>query len=399
MKQSKLFSKTLRNTPRDIEDKSSALLTRAGYILKLSAGITNFLPLGQRVIKKIIDIIEGEMDAIGGQQISLPTLQPKALWEKTGRWTTMSEEMYRLKDRRDSEFSLGMTHEEVATYTASMVINSYQDLPLAVYQIKDKFRDEPRAKAGLMRQREFIMKDMYSFHTTEEDFNQFYDNVAKSYLNIFKKVGLENVYQVKAVSEEFTTLKNHEFQLESQIGEDKIFIHENKEPKIAKSAEETDKLIQDGYKSINTIELGHIFSLGTKYSKSFKAQFTDKEGKLTDITMGCYGIGVGRLMATVAEKFSDDKGLVWPKAVAPFDYHLIDLTTDGSGEKVYTKLVEAGKEVLFDDRKISAGEKFADADLIGIPVRLVVSTKTGDKIEYKERNSQETKLISVEELF
>lgn len=398
MKQSTLITKTFKDTPADAQDKATALLTRAGYISKLASGISTYLPLGTMVLDNTIKIITEEMDSLGGQKILMPALQPRSLWEKTGRWDSMGEEMFKLSDRRKNEWSLGMTHEEVVTDLVRQHITSYVDLPKALYQIQTKFRDEPRAKAGLMRQKEFVMKDMYSFHRDEEDLALFYQKVAQAYQNIFKKVGLENVYQVKASGGEFTKLETHEFQFVSDYGEDTICLDDSGNAKACADAQELDQLVKNGFKVVKTVELGHIFSLGTKYSEALGVNFTDEKGKTRPIVMGCYGIGIGRLISTVAFTLADAKGLVWPGSIAPFKFHLIDLTSDKKGEEIYRQLRQKNISVLYDDREASAGEKFAEADLIGIPNRLVVSEKTGDKIESKERSKDDTKMVSLEEI-
>lgn len=404
MRYSQLFGKTKREVPKDEVSTNAKLLIRAGFVEKLGAGIYNFLPLGWRVHKKIEQIIREEMDAIGGQELNLAALHPKSVWEKTGRWDSF-DALYKLTSRAKENYALGATHEEVLTPIIAQYISSYRELPLYLYQIQVKFRDEPRAKSGLLRGREFIMKDLYSFHTTEEDRGAYYETVKGAYEKIFQRVGLDAIY-TEASGGAFSE-KSHEFQVITDAGEDEIIycsggdFAQNVEIAEVKEGKECD-LGHGPLKRVKTIEVGNIFPLGTRFSEAFGAYFTDKDGSKKPIVMGSYGIGLGRLMGTLVEVSHDEKGIIWPESVAPFNAHLVhieDPGTESQAQKTYEALKKAGVDILWDDREnVSAGEKFADSDLIGIPVRLVVSGKTGDKVEWKNRSEEKTELLSIEEV-
>ncbi len=404
MRYSKLFAKTRKVAPKDEVSINAKLLIKGGFIDKLGAGIYNFLPLGLRVHKKIEQVIREEMNVIGGQELSLATLHPKGVWEKTGRWESF-DALFKLVSRGKENYALGATHEEVLTPIISQFVASYRDLPLYLYQIQVKFRDEPRAKSGLLRTREFVMKDLYSFHTSEEDRAKYYEVAKKAYQKIFKRLGLEAIY-TKASGGTFSQF-SHEFQVITPAGEDEIIycpggdFSENSEITKIKEGKECD-LGHGPLKKAKAVEVGNIFPLGTKFSEAFGAYFTDDKGNKKPIVMGCYGIGIGRAMGAIVEVSHDDRGIIWPKSVTPFDVHLIEIsnkkTATTEAQKIYETLKKSGIEVLFDDREgVSAGEKFADCDLIGIPVRLVVSKKTGSKVEFKKRNEEKTQLVSLEE--
>lgn len=403
MRYSQLFGhKTMREAPQDAETISHKLLTRGQFIDKLAAGIYSFLPLGDRVHKKIENIIREEINAIGGQEVTLPTLQPKEIWKKTDRWETMDPPLFKFKDRHEKELTIGPTHEEVITQLAAKRIQSYKDLPVYLYQIQTKFRNEMRFTGGLLRVREFSMKDLYSFHTDEKDLLSYYDKVKEAYLKIFNRCGVE-VKVVEALAGSIGGTQNHELMLLCETGEDKIIYCQSCDwaANVEKVAD-VEKCPKCGgeVKKSRSIENGHIFNLGTKYSEVLGAYFTDKDGKKKPVVMGCYGIGLGRLMASIVEIHHDENGIIWPKEVAPFGCHLLTInkqqTTNNEAEKVYQKLQEAGIEVLYDDREeVSAGEKFADADLIGCPLRIVVSQKTlkDESVEVRPRDTKEEKLI------
>ncbi|MDZ7586698.1 MAG: proline--tRNA ligase [Patescibacteria group bacterium] len=550
MRYSKMFAKTIREAPKDYKLKSHRLLYQAGMVQESTAGRYYFLPLGMRVHDKIAKIIEEEMDQAGGQKMVTPVLHPLELWQETNRTASTGFELMKVKDRRGAEFALGGTAEEMMVELVRRFKLSYKDLPFNIYQFSTKFRDELRARGGLLRVREFTMKDAYSFHADETDFKKEYRNMAKTYTRIFERLGLKTI-QVAADNGYIGGEYCHEFVVESPIGESRYFTagdycaHEEvacfkremmnekekvKEFKIIKQPkwvqtmadnikhygeplwrylknvvyknrttgeiiiagirgdlevnkvklehllgvvgqldeaeekdlaklgtktgyvhswghkgakyvadlslktavnfiggqkeEETDSfnvnygrdfktevegdiaMVQAGFLAENGeklvekrgIEVGNIFQLGYHYSNLMKgAEFVDKNGQLKKYYMGCYGIGLGRTMATIVEKFNDDKGIIWPSSVTPYTVHLINLQTDG--EKIYQKLLAAGVEVLWDDREnVSAGVKFADADLIGIPVRLVVSEKTKDKIEWKQRDKKEAELLKLDEV-
>ena len=401
MKQSKSLIKTLRQAPKSAQAVSHKFLIKAGFIDKqLLAGIYSFLPLGWRVMQKIANIIRDEMNNIGGQEVFLPTLQSKKLWKETKRWDEIDPPLFKVKDRHNKTLALGSTHEEVLTDIVRRSINSYKDFPLYIYQIQNKFRNEMRATGGLLRVREFLMKDLYSFHTSSADLKKYYEKVLKSYEKIFDLCGLKTKI-VQAAGGTIGGDITHEFQMICATGEDKLLICtkcnwavnlETQKQKL-KTCPNCNALVE----LAKGIENGHIFQLGTKYSKSMKAYYTDAQGKKQLIHMGCYGIGLGRLMATIVEAHHDKSGILWPKQVSPFDIHLISLV---NAEEIYKDLIKNNINVLYDDRDETAGVKFQDADLIGIPIRIVVSEKTlkQDSVEIKNRNSKKIELIKIKDL-
>lgn len=405
MKQSQLFLKTRKEIPADADSINASYLIRAGFVEKQMAGVYALLPLGFMVYKKIEAIIREEMNAVGGQEILMNILQPKELWDETGRWSEGKEVMYQFKDSRDKEIGLGWTHEEQVTDIVRKKIKSYKDLPLALYQVQAKFRNEARAKSGLLRGREFIMKDMYSFHATEEDLNKYYEKVKIAYLKIYERLGLDA--KVVQASGGLFSKYSHEFQVLAPVGEDIIFhcskcdFAQNKE--IAELKED-DKCPECGGKIqvSNGIEVGNIFLLKNKYSKDMKAIFTDQSGKQQEILMACYGIGLTRALATVVEVYYDSNKnrMIWPNEVAPFDIHLISLGQSPEAEKVYEQLKKEGKSVLFDDRDMSAGEKFAEADLLGCPKRIIVSNKTlqEKKVEVLDQVTNQSEMVDLDKI-
>lgn len=384
MKQSKLFPKTKKEAPKDAVAINHKLLVRAGFIDQLMAGSWTLLPLGWRVVDKINQIIREEMDATGALEVLMPLMHPKEIWQETGRWETASEIMYQLKDSREKDLGLAFTHEEIVLDLVRKHLESYLDLPIKIYHFSTKFRNETRATGGILRGREFMMKDLYSLHASEDDFKKYYEAVKEAYIKIFDRIGLKAIVS-EASGGVFTTNRTHEFQVEASSGEDTIFVDEKTGLGVNKEIFSGD---EKDFRKINCIEVGNIFGFGTYYSEKMGISFTDKDGTRKPVWFGSYGIGPTRVMGTIVEVSHDDKGIVWPEAVAPFKYHLISL--NGKGLNVYEKL---GEDVLFDDRDVSAGEKFADADLIGCPYRLVVSDKTGNKIEIKKRGEKETKLV------
>jgi prolyl-tRNA synthetase len=407
MKQSLLFYKSEKEAPKEADTVSHKLLLRGGFIDQLISGVYSFLPLGLMVSKKVCDIIREEMNAIGGQEVFLPTLQPKNIWEQTGRWEHMDPPLFKLKDRHDKELALGPTHEEVITQLVSKQVSSYRDLPIYLYQIQTKFRNEMRFSGGLLRTREFLMKDLYSFHADMADFQDYYEKAADAYFRIFERCGLKPV-MVEASGLGFTNDFTHEFQVLTDAGEDTIFycpkcdFARNKE--IAKF-KEGDKCPNCGnsLKLERGIEIGNIFPLGEKYAKAFNLYFLDKDGSRKLVIMGCYGIGIGRLMATIIEMNHDEDGIIWPKEVAPFAIHLLSFDAENSkvkkiSDKIYQDLQKADIDVLYDDRiKVSPGQKLAESDLIGIPIRLIVSQKNieKNKIGLKYRDKKTESLISM----
>jgi len=406
MRYSKLFGKSLREAPKEAESISHKLLARAGFIDQLAAGIYTFLPLGWRVHQKIENIIREEMNTLGGQEFSMPVLAPKTLWQETGRWKTIDPPLFVTRDRHDKEYALGPTHEEVITDLARRYVKSYKDLPFSAYQIQDKFRNELRSTGGLLRTREFFMKDLYSFHADEADFKEFFKKAIAAYTKIFSRVGLK-ILVSQASGGSIGGDITYEFQVPAEVGEDIIFNCKacgyaiNKQFAEERSVKDNCPECKEKLSQTNAIEAGQVFSLGTKYSGSMGANFVDKDGKNKPIIMGCYGIGVGRLMAAIVEVFHDSQGIIWPKSVAPFQAHLIGIGDQGSviskAEEVYEKLTKKGEEVLYDDREESPGVKLADADLIGAPERWVVSETTLKKnsVEVKNRGEKAAKLVKI----
>ena len=409
MLQSKLFYKTSRDKSPDVESVSHDLLTRAGFVDQLMAGVYSFLPLGFLVLKNIENIVRKNMLESGGQEILMPVLQPKENWVKTGRWSNL-EILFKVKGGGDKEYALGPTHEEVVSPLAKKNIFSYRDLPFSVFQIQTKFRDELRAKSGLLRTREFVMKDMYSFHATQEDLDKYYDKITKAYFNIFKELGIKNKTYLTLASGGTFSKYSHEFQMVTDAGEDTIFICNKCKTAINKEIKEENpvcpKCSSDSFEEKKAVEVGNIFKLGTKYSLPFELKFKDKDGSEKPVIMGCYGIGIGRAMGAVVEANHDERGIMWPKELAPFAAHLIELKSDKktvktTAQKIYQDLQKQGIKVLYDDRDDkSAGEKFAESDLIGIPYRIVVSEKTLAKnsVELKERNKAAFKLVKIKQI-
>lgn len=412
MRLSQLFPKTLKEAPKEASSVNHRLLARGGFVDQLMAGSWSILPLGQRVLTKINQIIRGEINGIGGQEMTMPLLHPKEVWNETGRWDKAREVMYQLKDNREREFALSFTHEEVVMDLLRKKVKSYKDLPVYVYQFSTKFRNEVRATGGLLRGREFLMKDLYSAHTSEEDLMNYYEIVKGAYLKIFQRLGLK-VKVAEADGGVFTKEHTHEFQVINEVGEDIIYycdacdFCQNKEV-FAGTSDDACPRCQKGrvVEQKGAIEVANIFPLGTMYAEKMKAFFVDKEGKERPIWFGSYGIGPTRVMATLVEEYHDEQGIVWPEAVAPFRVHLIEVTghrlqVTGQAEDIYQKLTEAGVEVLWDDRlELSAGEKFAEADLIGCPYRVVISEKSlaAGGLELKKRSEKELRIVDFEEL-
>jgi len=392
MRQSILFTKTRREAPKDEVSKNAILLTRAGFIHKEFAGVYSFLPLGLLVLKKIENIIRREMNILGGQEVELTALQDGDVWNKTGRWSDeVIDVWFKTKLKSGSDVGLAPTHEEPLTQLLSEYISSYRDLPLSVYQFQTKFRNELRSKSGILRGREFLMKDLYSFSRNEEEHDKFYEKVKSAYRNIFNQVGIgDSTYLTKASGGSFSKY-SHEFQTIIEAGEDTIYITlEDKKEATNKEIEES-----NGRKEEKAIEVGNIFSLGTRFSEDLGLVFTDEAGVKNPVIMGSYGIGLSRLMGTVVEVLSDEKGIVWPKEIAPFQVHLLLLSEKAKdfADEVYKTLSSQGVEVLYDDRDLRAGEKFADADLIGIPMQIIIGEKAIESkmLEVKERKTGETK--------
>ncbi len=423
MRYSHLFSKTLRQPPKEAETINHKLLTQAGFVDMLMAGAYSYLPLGLRVLKNISQVVREEMDRIGGQEILMPILHPKASWVQTGGWDKI-DILFKIKSRTDKEYALAQSAEEVVTPLVKSWVNTYHDLPIYTYQIHWKYRDELRAKSGILRGREFLMKDMYSFHAGQDDFLAFYEVAKKAYLKIFKRLGLV-AKTTQASGGSFTEKISYEFMVLTDAGEDEILYCpmcdfcvnlEIAKDKIG------DKCIQCGQSKLEQAtasEVGNVFDLGQKYPKDFDFTFLDKDGSRKYPFMGCYGVGISRLMGVIVEKFHDDKGIIWPEIVAPAKIHLVGLDLENTivsqkAEHIYRRLQnevlisteERNQACLYDDRiGPSAGEKFADADLIGIPYRVVISKKSlsansgqAEKLEVKRRDQRQTLFMSLDEL-
>ena len=410
MLQSKLFIKTRKEAPKDEIFANARLLIRGSFIDKLMAGVYSFLPLGFRVLKKIEGIVREEIEALGAGEILMPALHPKTLWEETGRWQKLLGIIYKVTDKDGREFGLGPTHEEVIVDIIRKHTITLTDLPFSLFQMQTKFRDEPRAKSGLLRGREFSMKDLYSFHADENDLKKFYDKAIKSYLKIFKRCGLKPLV-VEASGGEFSKEYSHEFMIKTPAGEDVTFFcslcgfAQNKEIAKVKAGDKCPNCRKGIIEEAKTVEAGNIFKLGTRFSEELGAHYTDEKGEKKPLVMGCYGIGLGRLMATVVEVHNDEKGIVWPREISPFAIHLIEIPSKKTeikkqARKLYKLLLAENAEVLYDDRGVSAGVKFADADLIGCPLRIVVSERTLESgcVEVKERSKTKAKLIKINKL-
>lgn len=403
MRYSQLFPKTRKTAPAHAESVNHKLLVQGGFIDQLMAGSWTLLPLGWRVVTKINQIIRQEMDAIGGQEMLMPLLHPKKIWNETGRWDKADEIMYKLKDQRERDYALSFTHEEIVMDLLRKNIKSYQDLPVAVYHFSTKFRNEPRARSGILRGREFMMKDLYSAHVSEEDLMHYYEEVKEAYIKVFKRLGFD--FRVtEASGGVFTDKHTHEFQVLAEGGEDTIFycnscdwganqeLYEGKEGQICPKCQ-SGKVIRS-----QAIEVGNIFPLGTWYAEKMSVYFTDQNGQRQPVWFGSYGIGPTRVIGALVEVSHDERGIIWFPQVAPYQLHLVSLP---GGEKkageIYEVLHRKNIEVLWDDRDETAGVKFADADLIGIPWRAVVSEKTGEKMELKRRTREETKIYGLDE--
>jgi prolyl-tRNA synthetase len=408
MRLSRFPLSTTKETPADAEVISHQLLLRAGYIRKLGAGLYTWMPIGLRVLKNVENIVREEMDRAGALEVLMPSIQPKELWEESGRWSVMGDEMLRIKDRHQNDFCYGPTHEEVIVHTVKQDVRSYRQLPVNYYQIQTKFRDERRPRFGLMRGREFLMKDAYSFHMTEEDLVREYENMRATYIRIFTRIGAQ-FRIVKADSGNIGGARSEEFHILAQSGEDMLAVAEggtyaaNVEVSGVNALKEGDAS-PDGVGTIKFyrgIEGGHIFQLGKKYSEALKLSVLDEKGQSVTPEMGCYGIGVSRMVAAVIEQSYDTNGIIWPDAIAPFRVILCPIAMDKSekvkaaAESLYAALQAAGISVALDDRGQRPGSMFADADLIGIPHRIVIGDKglANNQFEYKQRKAAEAQMI------
>ncbi len=405
MRLSKTFVKTLREAPKDETAKNGALLTRAGYIHKEMAGVYDYLPLGLRVLENLKNIIREELNKLGCEEVFMSALQNPELWEKTGRFSDAEVDIwFKTELAGGGLLGLAPTHEEPMVNLLRKYVTSYKDLPQATYQFQNKFRNELRAKSGILRGREFMMKDLYSFHTSEEDLDRFYEQVEGAYARIFERVGLGDCTYKTFASGGIFAKFSHEYQTLLPVGEDTIYYNADKSLVLNKEVF-TPEVLGDfnekaeDFSETTAAEVGNIFKLKFKYTEPLDLKFADENNEQKVVYMGCYGIGVSRLMGVIAEKFADEKGLVWPETVAPFKYHVIGIGEQGikAAEEFYAA---HESETLFDDRDKRAGEKFADADLIGLPTRIVFSDKTlaDDSAEVSDRQSGETKLVKLSEI-
>jgi prolyl-tRNA synthetase len=405
MRQSLLFTKTSKTAPKDEVSKNAALLIRAGFVHKEMAGVYSYLPLGLRVIEKIKAIIREEMNKVGGQEIIMTALQDPEIWKKTNRWDdAVVDVWFKSKLKNNVEVGFGWSHEEPIVEMMQRYATSYKDFPISVYQFQTKLRNELRAKSGIMRGREFVMKDMYSLHATQEDCDAYYEGVIEAYKRCFQRFGIgESTFLTFASGGSFTKF-SHEFQTLCEAGEDILYTNADQsvavnEEVLVEAAQELG-IEKSDLQPVKSAEVGNIFKFGTEKSEQMGVYFTDREGKRQPIYLASYGIGVTRVMGVVVEKLADEVGLVWPDALAPFQVHLIALGDFTEAEKIYVQLQAVGIEVLYDDRDARAGEKFADSDLIGIPHRLVVGKSFAEsgKIEYKARTENEAQELTFEQL-
>lgn len=411
MRQSKLFTRTKKDAPTDEISKNAELLIRGGYIYKEMAGVYSYLPLGLRVLKNIEKIIREEMDKIGGVEMKTSILQNKDVWEKSGRWSDeVVDTWFKTKLKNGGDLGLSFTNEEAYSNILKQYISSYKDLPIYPYDFKDILRNEVRSKSGIMRGREFYWKALYSFSRNEKEHEEFYEKMKGAYQNIFKRAGIGHLTYLTFASGGSFSKYSHEFQTLIPVGEDTIYLDENSGVAINKEVYNDETISNLGLKKDTltehkAVEVGNIFSLGTKFSIPFDLKYKDENGEEKLVIMGSYGIGLGRLMGTIVEALSDDRGIIWPESVSPYKVHLLSLGDDtnvkSEASKVYERLLNAGIEVLFDDRnEVSAGEKFADADLVGIPYRAVISARSVKEngIELKKRTEEKGKIVSADEL-
>ncbi len=410
MRLSKLFTKTIKDAPSDEIAKNAQLLMKAGYVYKVIAGVYAYTPLGLRVLENIKTIVREEMNSVGGQELVMSSLQRKETWESTGRWDDVAVDVWfksKLKD--GTEVGLAWSHEEAIMEMMQQYVKSYKDLPISVYQFQTKFRNEVRSKSGIMRGREFVMKDMYSLHATQDDMDQYYESAIEAYKRCFERFGIGDSTFVTFASGGAFTKFSHEFQTICDAGEDILYVNQDKT--IAVNEEVLDDATKEigidksALKPVKSAEVGNIFKFGTEKSEKMKIYFTDNAGTQQPIYLASYGIGITRVMGVVVEKMADEKGLVWPENIAPARVYLVRIgdeeATVKAADELYQELQESGVEVLYDDRDERPGKKFADADLMGIPHRLVVSKKTIDSnlFEYKARTEKESKNVSKKELF
>lgn len=411
MRRSQLFTKTSKNLPADETARNAQLLIQAGYTYKVMAGVYAYTPLGLRVIENIKQIVREEMNAVSGQELIMTNLQPRETWETTGRWDDKTVDIwFKTKLKDGQEVGLAWSHEEAIIEMMKQSVASYKDLPVSIYQFQTKLRNELRAKSGIMRGREFVMKDMYSLSVSAKQHDEYYDSVIEAYKKVYERLGIgKDTYVTFASGGAFTKF-SHEFQTVCEAGEDVIYLHKGKDMAINEEVLDEESLRQLGVKreeleEVKSSEVGNIFNFGTDKSEQMDFAFTDEKGERQFVHLGSYGIGITRAMGVIAEKFADDKGLVWPEAVAPFRVYLARLGEGPEAVKaaddLYDALTRAGVPVLYDDRDARAGEKFADADLLGIPQRVVISDKTlaAGTFELKARTGKDARQVSREELY
>lgn len=407
MRLSKNFTRTIKQTPADEVSRNAQLLIRAGYVYKTMAGVYSYTPLGLRVLEKIKQIVREEMNAIDSQELIMSSLQRKELWQETGRWSDdLVDVWFKSKLQDDTEVGFGWTHEEPIVEMLRSYLKSYKDLPMSVYQFQNKFRNELRAKSGIMRGREFVMKDMYSVHASKEDLDKYYEQVIEAYKRCYQRLGLgEDTYVTFASGGAFTKF-SHEFQTLCEAGEDYIYLHRGKN--IAINEEVIDDAARElgvdrsELEKVKTAEVGNIFNFGTQKSQEMNLTFTDASGAEQYAYMGSYGIGITRVMGVIVEKLADDKGLVWPENIAPARVYLVQIGSESkaAADELYDALINAGIEVIYDDRDERPGVKFADAELMGIPTRVTVSDRLlkDKRWEVTARTTGEQKLLTTDEL-
>lgn len=407
MRQSELFTKVLRDAPKEEVAKNAQLLIRAGFVHKEMAGVYAYLPLGLRVLENIKRIVREEMENIGGQEIIMTSLQRKELWEKTDRWDDQKVDVwFKSELKNGTAVGFGWSHEEQITEMMKNYLSSYRDLPVYVYQFQTKLRNELRAKSGIMRGREFLMKDMYSYTDSEEKHKEFYNQAIQAYHKIFERVGLADITFLTVASGGAFTQFSHEFQTVLEAGEDLIYLHREKKLAINKEVLTDEVMEQLGVKrdeleEVKSAEVGNIFSFGGTKSEQLGLHFTDESGTKKPVILGSYGIGITRLMGVIVEHFSDEKGIIWPEEVAPYKYHLISVGKNPNiGDELYDSLLKQNASVLYDQREMSAGAKFAESDLIGIPTRIVVSEKTlaEQSVEIKDRKTGAVEMVKINDL-
>ncbi|HRC27860.1 MAG TPA: His/Gly/Thr/Pro-type tRNA ligase C-terminal domain-containing protein [Candidatus Saccharimonas sp.] len=405
MRLSQNFTKTSKTAPADEIARNAQLLIRAGYIHKMMAGVYAYLPLGLRVIENIRQIVREEMNAVGGQEVQMTALQPRELWEKTDRWDDNKvDNWFKTTLKNGTELGVGLSHEEPIVDSLIPFVNSYKDLPVSVYQIQTKFRNELRAKSGLLRGREFMMKDLYSFARTQEEHTKLYEELAAAYLRVYDRLGIgADTYRTAADGGYFTDKFSDEFQTLTEVGEDTIYVDEQKRFAVNKEVMNDETLqklglSRDALVEKRAVEVGNIFPLESKYSDALGLYYVDENGERQSVIMGCYGIGISRVMGVIAEKFADDKGLVWPENIAPAKVYIVQIGEAARvvADELYAELMAKGIETIYDDRDERPGAKFADAELMGIPYRVTVSDRllAQQQFEFTSRKTGETELLT-----